>query len=265
MEAPKPDPLETATEGILKPRASSSALQNTAAAVAAKEGMQSATATLSEFCANSTAHSLVATSSNVNGKANASTPLGVSTPPAAAGPAAQESTAAGPGMGSSYPLGSLDVWGAQWGALRLACRKLAAVPHQHRVSACLAICAQEALWASNKVRLCVQPLTSIFLQMYLFEKKPHGRPTSVHVKRLSAQQGVGFLLPEERLALLHALPAALFLLFSSEDHEAQVLPQHHVVALMKQFERAVGTTKCLPMGLDLRPYINPCVYTLMIT
>ena len=30
------------------------------------------------------------------------------------------------------------------------------------------------------------------------------------------------LLPEERLALLHALPAALFLLFSSEVSEAQV-------------------------------------------
>ncbi|CAL8471922.1 g11464 [Coccomyxa elongata] len=185
MEAPKPDPLETATEGIVKPRASSSALQITAAAIPAKKGIQSATATLSESCANSTAHSLVATLSNVNGKANASSPSGVLTSPAAAGPAAQQSTASGPGKGSSYPLGSLEVWGAQWGALRLACRKLAAVPHQHRVSACLAICAQEALWASNK--------------------------------------GVGFLLPEERLALLHALPAALFLLFSSEDNEAQAL------------------------------------------
>lgn len=35
-------------------------------------------------------------------------------------------------------------------------------------------------------------------------------------------QGAILLLPEERLALQHALPAALFILFSSEDSGAQV-------------------------------------------
>lgn len=49
-------------------------------------------------------------------------------------------------------------------------------------------------------------------------------------------QGVGFLLPEERLALLHALPAVLFLLFSSEDNEAQVLPPRHVMTFTEHTE-----------------------------
>ncbi|BDA47637.1 probable protein pirA at N-terminal half [Coccomyxa sp. Obi] len=224
LEAPKPEPLETATEEASKPGASGSALQIAAAAVPAGKGTQCATATLSESCADISAHSPVAAMSDANGKASAGTTSGVPTSPAAAGPAVHQSTAsepgkcsvypdeeadaatpsravpsaaavaaasqsaaAGSGKGSSYPLSSLEVWGAQWGAVRLACRKLAAVPHQHRVSACLAVHAQEALWASDKV------------------------------------QGVGFLLPEERLALLRALPAALFLLFSSEDNEAQAL------------------------------------------
>lgn len=177
MEAPTPDPLETATEEALKPRAGSSALQITTAAA------------LSGSCANITAYSPVAAISNANGKANSGTLPGVlnlaagpaahqscasgqdkdstylkekadpGTPSravpvaAAAAASASQSAAAGSGKGSQYPLGSLEVWGAQWGAVRLACRKLAAVPHQQRVSACLAVHAQEALWTADKVGL----------------------------------------------------------------------------------------------------------------
>lgn len=179
IEAPKPDPLETATEGGFKPR--SSTLQNTDAA---EHGMPSTAGSLGP-CANITAHPPVAAVSDANGKPSPGTPSGEvgspasarqstasrpgkggtyaseeedagtpkAAPLAAATAAASQSAAAGSGKSSSYPLGSLEVWGVQWGALRLACRKLAALPHQHQVSACLAVHAKKALQASDKVRL----------------------------------------------------------------------------------------------------------------
>ena len=189
------------------PRASSSALQISAAAVPALNGIHTATAALSGSCATeSSANGKTATGTTSGalqtpatvgpaahqstaqgqdkdsacgeGQSDADTPLRAA-PVAAAAAAASQSAAAGPSKGSKYLLGSLEVWGKQWGAMQLACRKLAAVPHQHRVSACLALHAQEALWASDKVRLQCSLL--IFCRYKLSARSrisSHGRTVS---------------------------------------------------------------------------------------
>ncbi len=152
--------------------------------------------------------------------------------------AAQQSSATGPEKGSGYPLGSLEVWGALWGALRLVCRKVAAVPNQQRVSACLAFHAQQTLSAFNKVTFSSTHLALVVGKSFCCCEFPAAvqpcpysgmqkcrmvGPTSKDACLCHLLQGAVVLLPEERLALLHALPAALFLLFSAEESEAQVI------------------------------------------
>lgn len=98
---------------------------------------------------------------SVNGDTASSTSEGVK--PGESASTAPGSAAVGPGKGADYPLGSLEVWAARWGALRLVCRRVAAVPHHHHVSAGLALHAQQALSASDKVIRHRSMRSSLFL------------------------------------------------------------------------------------------------------